>query len=108
MSADMLDEDFNPEEAAHVRALIRRANWLEQRLATSGRSLSGAKYDISEYNAILWALYELGAEYAPTPYAAQLEGPGEVPPVMPAVEWRPASPAGFKTARPRRLEGTRK
>ena len=108
MKTDTIDEDFNPEEAEHIRAITRRANWLEQRMATSDPKRGGAIFDVKEYAALLWALYEVGAEYAPTPYAAQLEGPGEVPPVMPAVEWRPASPAGFKTARPRRLEGTRK
>lgn len=103
MKTDTIDEDFNPEEAEHIRAITRRANWLEQRMATSDPLRGGAQFDTKEYAALLWALYEVGAEYTPGPYAeAGLE---EQPPLRPPAveEWRPASPAGFKTARPKRL-----
>lgn len=101
MKTDTIDEDFNPEEAEHVKAITRRARWLEQRMATSDPLRGGAAFDKSEYDALLWALYEVGAEYIPGPYT-EAEA-AEQPPLRVAEEWRPASPAGFRTAKPRRL-----
>ena len=104
MKTDTTDEDFNPEEAEHVKAITRRANWLEQRMATSDPMRGGAIFDVKEYEALLWALYEVGAEYHPGPYA-EAGSVEEQPPLRPPAveEWRPASPAGFRTAKPRRL-----
>ena len=97
---DAVDVDFNPEEAKHIKAIIRRAHWLEQRMATSDPTRGGATFDQLEYEALLWALYEVGAEYIPGPYA-ETEA-AEQPPLRVAEEWRPASPAGFRSAaRPR-------
>ena len=86
--------EFSPEEVGHIKAITRRANWLEQRMATSDPLRGGAQFDKSEYEALLWALCTAGAEYVPGPYA-EAEEPGEQPPLRIVEEWRPRSPAGF-------------
>ena len=83
--AETVTEDFNPEEAEFVTTLTRRAQWLERRITTSDKARNGTQHDIKEYNALLWALHELGVDFT--------EGaPDEQPPIITApVEetWRP-------------------
>jgi hypothetical protein len=85
-----------PEAAEHVKTLSRRANWLEQRMATFEPSRSGAQHDKKEHGALVWALGELGAAYKPSPFAGvTAEEAGEIPPLRPSEEtWSPAEPRG--------------
>lgn len=60
---DRIDEDFDRESAGHVRALIRRASWLDRRLRNTDPRKGSAVFDQAEFNALRWALLELGAAY---------------------------------------------
>ena len=61
--SDRIDEDFDRESAGHVRALIRRASWLDRRLRNADPRKGSAVFDQAEFNALRWALLELGAAY---------------------------------------------
>jgi hypothetical protein len=61
--SDRIDEDFDRESAGHVRALIRRASWLDRRLRNTDPRKGSAVFDQAELNALRWALLELGAAY---------------------------------------------
>ena len=61
--SDRIDEDFDRESAGHVRALIRRASWLDRRLRNTDPRKGSAVFDQAEFNALRWALLELGAAY---------------------------------------------
>ena len=78
-----VDEDFSPEEAGHLDSLSRRAQWLEQRMATMDPYRGGARFDAQEYEALMWAFEELGAAYTPGPYYGAQFRPEELdqPPV---------------------------
>lgn len=65
---------FTSDEVGHLAALTRRANWLEQRVATSSPDRTGGVYDEKEYAALVWIMERVGANYAPGPYAGIMSG----------------------------------
>ena len=77
----------NPEAEEHVKTLIRRGNWIEQRIAACGPESGGAQHDLKELKALVWALGAAGVAYKPAPPAA--EDPGETPPLRPSETWSP-------------------
>lgn len=80
---DTSEVDFNPTEAGHLDSLSRRAQWLEQRMATMDPYRGGARFDAQEYEALMWVFEELGAAYTPGPYYGAQFRPEELdqPPV---------------------------
>jgi hypothetical protein len=89
------EEDFNPEETGHLDALSRRAQWLEQRMATMDPNRGGARYDVQEYAALMWVFEEFGALYTPSPYYATICGgvqANEEPPIRDVRSFPQSSP----------------
>ncbi len=76
---DRIDEDFDRESAGHVRALIRRASWLDRRLRNADPRKGSAVFDQAEFNALRWALLELGAVYGAD---TDDEDDGDEPPAL--------------------------
>ena len=68
------EEDFSLEEVGHLDALSRRAQWLEQRMATMDPCRGGARYDVQEYLALMWVFNEFGAVYTPSRYCSAVGG----------------------------------
>lgn len=83
---EVTTEDFNPEEAEYINTLTRRAQWLERRITTSDKTRNGTQHDIKEFNALLWALHEVGVDFVE---GAQEEQPPVITPPVAEVTWRP-------------------
>lgn len=64
--------------------LVRRARWLEKRLAGTDASSSGHVFDLNEYKELREAFPKLGVKYAAEAAkpVEEREERGEVPPLM--------------------------